>query len=67
MSTTNENTSGATYVSGNTWKANDGTVFTTPSYSPPVYGTPIAILDGNGGSVAGTYINGEAVKNSTTS
>lgn len=59
---TTENTSGATHIADNTWKDNSGSVFTTPSYSPPESGTKISIYDGNGNSDCGTWLNGRAVK-----
>jgi hypothetical protein len=61
MTTSNENTSGAINVSANTWKTNDGVIFTTPSYDPPIYYTPITIYDKEG-STSGRFINGEAIK-----
>ena len=64
MTTIKDNTSGATHVADNTCKTPGGQHFTKPSNEPPVYGTPISIHNGNGGSDAGKWINGEAVKSS---
>jgi hypothetical protein len=62
-----DNSSGATRVTDNSWKTPSGQHFTTPSKDAPIYGSPISIHNGNGGSDAGTWISGEAVKNSTGS
>jgi hypothetical protein len=67
MTTSSDNSSGATYVSDNTWKTPGGQHFTTPSNDAPTYGAAITIYDRNGGKTAGTWINNEAVKDNTGS
>ncbi len=62
MTNEDNNTSGATHVADSTWKTPNGDSFTTPSNELPIYGTKIGIHNGNGGSDAGVWMNGEAVK-----